>query len=128
MMMPMFTFPSGTIVPTALEITVPTPALVNTAPREAKALATCLTALLCPAYLLHHLKMYLVDYLEKRTSRLAWLQKHRRPRRLKAPKLVNRANKIAKTPILKAGIKIFIPSLSDIFPYILLMEAGFLLC
>lgn len=37
------------------------------------------------------------------------------PTPTKAPKLVNRANKIAKTPILKAGIKIFIPSLSDIF-------------
>ena len=32
-----------------------------------------------------------------------------------APSLVKSANKIAKIPILNAGIKIFIPNLSDIF-------------
>lgn len=74
MMMPMFTFPSGTIVPTALEITVPTPALVNTAPREAKSIGNMLNGPTVPSISAASSKMYLVDYLEKRTSRLAWLQ------------------------------------------------------
>ena len=111
----MFTFPSGTIVPTALEITVPTPALVNTAPREAKSMGNILNGPTVPSISAASSKNVLGRLSREKNIKISIAAKTPTPTPTKAPKLVNKANKIAKTPILKAGINIFIPSLSDIF-------------
>ena len=114
-MIPTSTFPSGTIVPTALEITVPTPALVKTAPKEANNIGSILKGPTVPNMSAASSKKVVGRLSLEKNIKISIATNTPTPTPTNAPSFVNSANKIARTPILNAGIKIFIPNLSDIF-------------